>query len=102
MAERPDPAPPTPDEERALAIKTAAELAETALALSTLVTSLVARVEALEVEDVKLVAEEAAELAETRHLSKIVSALQSQWLWICSGCILFGAAAGQLLTKAFG
>lgn len=32
----------------------------------------------------------------------IVVTLQSQMLWICSGCILFGGAIGYVATKVIG
>lgn len=34
--------------------------------------------------------------------SGVVASLQSQILWVCAACLLFGAAAGYVLTKVVG
>lgn len=74
------------------------------------------RIETLESQVAAIVAVNAREDAEARDLAdrdeaqdaqavtlgNLISSTQSQMLWICAACLLFGAAAGYLLTRVFG
>lgn len=53
----------------------------------------------------RLQAVDARDTAQESRISAatgLVATLQSQMLWICAACLLFGAAAGYVLTKAVG
>lgn len=64
--------------------------------------SLEERIAACETRLDAITTDEVKDDQEVTTLSQLVAAVQSQLLWVCSGCILFGAGAGYVLERAFG
>lgn len=67
-----------------------------------IIKALTDRLQAVETENTQQDTRDVQQDERASQTTGLIAALQSQMLWICSGCILFGGAIGYVATKVVG